>query len=441
MSKPRPLAVGQTFDGHFDPNVRFPDLMQAMREFSECLKRQVPSGDEMATSVDKLNEQLESDDSAPLRANTMIVPAPWSPDIFDSLEIEREIWRDRLQVMQRSAPTKDRTIAAQIDMFLDTKEQEAGANGVSVSRLYSLRLHLTGFASWIGVGTAVDKISGTDLINYRLQLLKKVADGEFARTTASDRLSSVKSFVRWLWQSEAIENLPRVLHPRSKLLEIGKSSTDILTYTEAEIAKLLQQASERTRLFILMTLNTAMTQKDISDLMCDEVDWEMGRINRKRSKTRKSANVPTVSYLLWPETRELLTKHRSNDLAGRVFLNSRGEPLLTEQIGEDGKYSKMDNVRSAFDRLRKKSDIDKPFKCLKKTSASRLRESQQFHSVVGLFLGHAPREVSDRFYAAAPQQLLDDAICWLRDHYASHNCFALPVGDPMSNMPGNCRAT
>ena len=239
-SKPRPLAVDQTFDGHFDPDVRFPAWMQAVREFSKCLPRPVASGDAMVASLDKLKEQLQSSNSASDRANTMIVPAPWTPDKFESLEIEREIWRDRLQVMQRSAPTKDRTIAAQIDIFLSTKEQEAGANSVSVSRLYSLRLHLTGFASWIGGGTAVDKISGTDLINYRLQLLKKVAEGELARTTASDRLSSVKSFVRWLWQSEAIENLPRVMHPRSKLLEIGKSSKDILTFTEAEIAKLLR---------------------------------------------------------------------------------------------------------------------------------------------------------------------------------------------------------
>jgi hypothetical protein len=153
------------------------------------------------------------------------------------------------------------------------------------------------------------------------------------------------------------------------------------------------------------------------------VDWEQGRIIRKRSKTKNSENVPTVSYVLWPETRELLWKHRSDQVTGRVLLNSRGEPLLTERFSDDGKYWKMDNIRNAYDRLRRKSDIDKPFKCLKKTSASLLRDHEGSSSIVGLFLGHAPRDVSERFYAAAPQQLLDRAVLWLRDHYAEHECF------------------
>jgi integrase len=167
-----------------------------------------------------------------------------------------------------------------------------------------------------------------------------------------------------------------------------------------------------------------MTQKDISDLVHSEVDWEKGRINRKRSKTKTSDNVPTVSYLLWPETKELLLKHRSQQASGPVLLNTRGEPLLTVRISNDGKYSKMDNIRNAYDRLRRKTKIDKPFKCLKKTSASLLRDHEESSSIVGLFLGHAPRDVSERYYAAAPQQLLDRAILWLRDHYAKYECFA-----------------
>jgi integrase len=185
----------------------------------------------------------------------------------------------------------------------------------------------------------------------------------------------------------------------------------------------LGTASDRTKLYILLTLNTAMTQKDIADLTFDEIDWERGRIIRKRSKTRNSESVPTVSYRLWPETKDLLLKQRSKKSNGRVLLHARGEPLWQEQLTAKGRYRKMDNLRNAFDRLRRKTHIDKPFKCLKKTSASLLRESQQFNSVVGLFLGHAPRDVSQRYYAADPQELLNSAIGWLRDHYVQHQCF------------------
>jgi intergrase/recombinase len=106
----------------------------------------------------------------------------------------------------------------------------------------------------------------------------------------------------------------------------------------------------------------------------------------------------------------------------KVLLNRRGEPILTERIDASGKFKTTYNVRRAFSRLRQKTRINKPFKSLKKTSASKLRSNSSFESVVGLFLGHAPRELSDRHYAAAPQSLLDDALRWLYGHYGSHNC-------------------
>jgi hypothetical protein len=97
--------------------------------------------------------------------------------------------------------------------------------------------------------------------------------------------------------------------------------------------------------------------------------------------------------------------------------------LLRDQTSTHGKYQKMDNVRNAFDRLRKKHNIAKSFICLKKTSASLLRQQSQFQSVVDLFLGHAPQRISDKFYAAHPQQLLDEAITLLGRHYEEHKCF------------------
>ena len=58
-------------------------------------------------------------------------------------------------------------------------------------------------------------------------------------------------------------------------------------------------------------LNCGMTQRDISDLKDEEVDWNAGRIRRKRSKTANHDNVPVVEYLLWPRTFDLLKEYRS----------------------------------------------------------------------------------------------------------------------------------
>lgn len=228
QSKPGPLTAGLTFDGYFDPEVRHPAYMRALRKigtFLEGQRRELLDSKATAFSDSLPDVDLQYSNSASHPAGQVIIkPDPtFCFDPIDPLVIEQQVWLDRLQVSRQLATAEDKTIAAHIANFLETKTQDAEANGISLSRLFSLRLHLDRFADWIGGGTSVDRISSTSLVNYRVHLLKKVADGKFASTTASDRLGSVKSFVRWLWQTEAIEHLPRVLQPQTKLLEIGKS--------------------------------------------------------------------------------------------------------------------------------------------------------------------------------------------------------------------------
>ena len=101
----------------------------------------------------------------------------------------------------------------------------------------------------------------------------------------------------------------------------------------------------------------------------------------------------------------------------RVLLNENGRPLWYEEVGEGGKLKKNDNVKSAFDRLKRKTKITKPMKSLKKTSASLIRANERFASLESLFLGHAPQSMSDRHYTEVPQTLFDEAIKWLGDQY------------------------
>jgi integrase len=240
-------------------------------------------------------------------------------------------------------------------------------------------------------------------------LLEAVDAENWSQTTASNRLNSVKSFVKRLWQIEAIHSLPRNMDA----LKISKSSPTIVIFIKQEIATLLRRASDRTKLYILLMLNCGMTQKDVADLDLAEVDWEAGRIIRKRSKTRDFKNVPVVSYQLWPETLRLLSQERCKGKSGRVLLNEKGNPLWYEEVGDSGQLKKNDNVKSAFDRLKRKTGIDKPLKSLKKTSASLIRDNPKYTSLEDLFLGHAPQRMSDKHYTQTPQTLFNEAIAWL----------------------------
>lgn len=372
----------------------------------------------------------------------LITPSQKAIDSLDGspLRIARELWQDRLAVMKRRAAPEEETVEFQVQKFLNLKQAEAKAEQVSTGRCYALKLHLTHFQDWLGKDTDVKEIDAEVLVNFRLYVLGKAAAKEWTKTTAGHYMTTVKSFVRWLWHNNTIPTLPRILDGRSKALEITRSSVGIVTFTTEEINILLADASDRTKLYILLMLNCGMTQKDIADLLVSEVDWKEGRIIRKRSKTSEEENVPVVNYKLWAETFRLLQQERNPKSPDRVLTNSNGSPLWVEEMTKDGKYRKMDNVKNAFDRLRKvektekpskarkkksvktkekalKATIAKPLKSLKKTSASLLRDNAKFASLEDLFLGHAPQKMSDKHYAQVPHKLLDQAIQWLGKQY------------------------
>ncbi|MBC8875654.1 MAG: tyrosine-type recombinase/integrase [Planctomycetes bacterium] len=416
-SKPKPITREDTFEGQFDRADWPPGLTEAI----EALDRepeppdwvqQLPGYEKYMAATREFMENAEG--SVP-GFSQVIDPREFAflQGPFNLLQDRFRIWQDRLDVMHRSAESEDQMVRTYSEQFLEEKTAAVAAGELSAGRNYLLRLHVTHFRDWIGSETNVVDINGKHLNGYRVALLADVDAKKWTRTTASDRLKSVKSFIRWLWQIEAIPTLPRIMDGKSKALTISENSPTVVVYTKQEIATLLQEAIDRTKLHILLMLNCGMTQKDISDLDLAEVDWEAGRITRRRSKTRGFDNVPLVSYRLWPETLRLLRQARSNKRSGRVLLNERGRPLCYEEAGDNGKLKKIDSVRSAYHRLRQKTGINKPLKSLKKTSASLLRNSQKYASLEDLFLGHAPRRMSDKHYTLAPQTLFDEAIAWL----------------------------
>ena len=390
-----PLSRADTLDGAFDlPTILFPDHLTERDDW---------------TSVEKSVKPMRLDANARAR---YLAELDGSPS-----RISREIWRDRLAVQSRSSVDADESVGGHVLQFLKQKQGLVDGGELSAGRLNALRLQLEHFQDWIGKGTPVKEITGSALVKFHASLLANVKEGGWSKNTAFHYLSGVKSFVRWLWQTEAIDSLPRVIDSRSEL-RITRPTTKAVVCSEQEIKKLLKAATRRTKLYILLMLNCGMTQKDISDLKVTEVDWKSGRIIRKRSKTAGEENVPEVNYLLWRQTFRLLKQERRSTPSESALLNSQGGPLWSEGVDHDGKYQKTDNIKNAFDRLRKQLGIQKPLKSLKKASATLLRGNERFQGLEGLFLGHAPQSMSDKHYTQIPQQLLDAAIQWLGGQFS-----------------------
>jgi hypothetical protein len=144
------------------------------------------------------------------------------------------------------------------------------------------------------------------------------------------------------------------------------------------------------------------------------VDWENGRITRKRSKTAEEKNTPTVSYKLWVDTFRLLKEYRSGKAT--VLLTKSGGLWAWEELGREGKVRSSDNIATNYNRLRKKLGLSKSLKIFRKTSAT-LIEGSQFRHFRPLFLGHAPQGIGEIHYADHSPEQFDEAVRWLGVQY------------------------
>ncbi len=336
---------------------------------------------------------------------------------------EQTLWKDRLEAQhRRTAETGvDETFTSNVEKFLSEKRTEVSAGQLTAARADTLRVHLDIVMQFTGQTTSVCKVDAATLSGFRNHLLQQIAADKFSSSYAHDILSSFKSFLRWLANNtDKLEHLPKNIDDKRMRIAKKKGQTKVLKIPQ--IQAILKQATKRTKLYVLLGLNCAMTQQDMSDLHPDEVDWTAGVITRKRSKTNKYDSVPTVSYPLWEPTFELLKKEKSSHKE-RVLLTNTGKALKTEFLDPSNKIQKTDAVRSSIRRLAKNAEIDFTLKMLKKTSASLIRNNREFQGLESLFLDHAPVSMADRHYTTVPQELLNEAVLWLGDELGVKDVF------------------
>jgi integrase len=259
----------------------------------------------------------------------------------------------------------------------------------------------------------ISGINAETLLDYHAELMNQVANGRLAKRTAVEKQQVAKQFIRFIWGQGVIE-LPRNID--SNELTIRKTTKRIKTMSIDDVKELIDAASHRSKLYVLLMANCGMYQSDIAHLRHDEIDLKAGTITRKRSKTGdQSENVPMVTYKLWPTTFELLKQHLSShdELA---LTNANGDRLLVETIRPDGKVSKTDNIRSALCRTYKKLDWkygDNPPMRIRKTGSTMLASNRDYATFATLYLGHAPSTIAERHYVNYDQQRFNEAIGWL----------------------------
>jgi integrase len=314
-----------------------------------------------------------------------------------------------------AAAAPEKTVGALAERWLALQAARVAAGRLSAGRCANDRSALEQFKNFLGPQAGAGAITAESWESFYLHCLARVTarqqngppDG-WSAAYARDAFSVAGAFVRWLADSDLIA-APRNLGRRG--FDFGASAPRVTTWTVEEFRKAVECTRGVLRLAVLLSANCGMTNKDVSDLLDAEVDWATGRVTRKRSKTKGLANVPTVSYPLWPPTFALLKEHRSGK--ERVLLNLAGKPFVQSRLRPDGRKCESDGIHTYWEKARRRLCLARPLKQLRKLGASLLASHEVYGRLVQYFLGHSASTMADRHYVVPPQGLLDEAVTWL----------------------------
>lgn len=206
----------------------------------------------------------------------------------------------------KAPPISERlSVETYCERWLSARRKEAERGNLSLKQWSEDSAKLKVFRDFLA-STSVDHVDQIDagvLDRYRD---RQWSDDSISRSTLKKRLDTVGKWFRWMIDESHLSSFPKDL---SSYAKVKLDPPAPAFFSDDEVRRLIELASARTRLYILLALNCAYTQRDIATLEHSMIDWESGIVKRKRHKT----GVPHKSKL-WPSTLELLRSQRSRML-------------------------------------------------------------------------------------------------------------------------------
>lgn len=331
-----------------------------------------------------------------------------------------------------------RRVSTVVRKFLKDKMHEAvSSNGedISFGRVQNLKNRLQHFVDYFG-DELLSQISSSDLSKWSRANAKRVEQGVIKPSTLRQDYRAVRQLYKYAYTQEIINTLPRTLDALGRQSKANKKKLKkvkrYLFFSNEEIQKLYKGCSkenlnskwskrddteiELLKLAIVLSLNTGMTQQDLSDLTVGELYLKKRppRCIRQRSKTGEDSN-----HLLWRESVRLFKKHLSGKSMGdKVLLRSDGRHLVVDSVVNGKKTGgRSDVLGAAFTRLVKRifgKDDPRRFRELRRTSADRCKN--RMAGTETLFLSHSDGQMSS-FYTRPAQQRFDLMMTYLEVDY------------------------
>ena len=257
------------------------------------------------------------------------------------------------------------TVGEAVNQFCNAKLE-----GNSSEHGHHLRMHLRHMVSILGGETSVKEIDelAVQRIKQGVRELsldpgrrddtKRQNAKPWKSKTVDSILAAIRQFIRWLYRNGELNSEPRNLSD----LKVTVVRPEIKTFSPTEVKQLVEAAegNDLLSLSLLLMANCGFTQSDVADLKQSEF-VDDGRIVRKRSKTRKHANCPTVAYQLWPRTLTLLKKEMEcHDHPELAIVDAAGRALKSVSVVKGkhrDKLSKVDRIRDEYRKVKERSTL------------------------------------------------------------------------------------
>ena len=332
------------------------------------------------------------------------VPPNLDPFIAKTVFGDDRVWADRFRREQQDAVPSDRSIGKWVEDYLEVFRSRNRAGEISAAEASDAHYALHAFRDWVGAGASVEAIDYSLMERWWLEALKATISVPIKKK----RLRFAKGFVKWLARRGMVAPLDL------DNLKIKYTPAAVPMPDVKEVKRIVNASVGPLRLHLLLMLNCGMTQVDVASLKQDEVDWARGRIKRKRTKTRKKANVPVVDYPLWSETFDMLKKHRQST-GDLVLLTPSGKRWIRDEVDSVGKRRKTDQISTDYKYFKKRVKAGMRLGIFRKVGANLLADDPRFAAFAQRFLGHAPSTVMERHYTSdrAGQAQFDEAVRWI----------------------------
>ena len=311
-----------------------------------------------------------------------------------------------------------RTLNHWYDRYLKLVNNSDITFAYKVSKMRYLRVFYDFCGSGVSVNNWMNTSKGLNklkLHNFIEHLQRLYVDGTYSRHTIRLILARAKEFIHWLYNKDALKELPRNISDLSMKSMPKRTNIPQLVnpyYDKIDIHKIIDHyltdnvyrpgIKSRTLCFLLLALNLGGTQRDIATLCLEDIDFERKLVTRLRKKTGISS-----SHRLWGITIRLMKlcyperKVLDENNKQLFFYNTRSNKPLYKDPLKNPQYISGFFV---FDEILKRTfpnerpEYKRSFKSLRKSCAT------MFQLVPGI---DNPLEIGQRFLAHKPDTMIE----------------------------------